>query len=81
MATESKPPAREGPILNVVGERVALGPLREELLPLYGRWTNDFRAIGMSRPRGLLRPIRRSEDGVAHQRPSCTHQYSPKLAK
>jgi hypothetical protein len=40
MATESKPPGSEEPILNVVGERVALGPLREDLLPLYGRWIN-----------------------------------------
>jgi len=47
MATESKPPGSEEPILNVVGERVALGPLREDLLPLYGRWINDFSTISM----------------------------------
>ena len=47
MATESNPPGSEEPILNVVGERVALGPLREDLLPLYGRWINDFRTIRM----------------------------------
>lgn len=29
-------------ILNIVGERVALGPLRRELIPLYQRWRNDF---------------------------------------
>ena len=40
MATGSNPPSSETPILNVVGERVALGPLREDLLPLYGRWIN-----------------------------------------
>jgi hypothetical protein len=45
MATESNPPGSEEPILNVLGERVALGPLREDLLPLYGRWINDFRTI------------------------------------
>jgi hypothetical protein len=28
----------EEPILNVEGERVALGPLRRDLLPLYQRW-------------------------------------------
>jgi hypothetical protein len=43
MATGSNPPSSETPILNVVGERVALGPLREDLLPLYGRWINDPR--------------------------------------
>jgi len=30
------------PIVNIVGERVALGPLRRELLPLHERWINDF---------------------------------------
>lgn len=29
-------------ILNIVGERVALGPLRRELLPLNERWINDL---------------------------------------
>ncbi len=31
------------PVVNIVGEFVALGPLRRELLPLYQRWINDFR--------------------------------------
>src|SRR5512142_1412973 len=30
------------PVLNVVGEKVALGPLRRDLLPLLQRWINDF---------------------------------------
>lgn len=30
------------PVLNVVGERVALGPLRRDLVPLYHRWFNDW---------------------------------------
>lgn len=30
------------PIWNLVGELVALGPLRRDLLPLYQRWINDF---------------------------------------
>jgi RimJ/RimL family protein N-acetyltransferase len=29
------------PILNIVGELVALGPLRKDLLPLYAQWIND----------------------------------------
>lgn len=33
---------KEVPILNIVGEKVALGPLRHDLLPLYLRWMNDF---------------------------------------
>ena len=30
------------PIVNVAGERVALGPLHDGLLPLLTRWANDF---------------------------------------
>ncbi len=32
----------EQPVINIVGRKVALGPLRRELLPLYYRWANDF---------------------------------------
>lgn len=32
----------DDPILNVRGELVALGPLREDLIPVYTRWINDF---------------------------------------
>src|SRR5258708_15150802 len=35
-------PDEERPIVNVVGERVALGPIRRDLIPLYQRWFNDF---------------------------------------
>jgi RimJ/RimL family protein N-acetyltransferase len=38
----SDEPAQEQPILNIIGERVALGPLRRDLIPLYARWRNDF---------------------------------------
>jgi diamine N-acetyltransferase len=34
----------EQPVVNVVGERVALGPLRRDLLPAYQRWGNDLAA-------------------------------------
>ena len=37
--------SREGsvqPVLNLIGERVALGPIRRDLLPLYQRWINDL---------------------------------------
>ena len=47
MATKRNPPGSEQPVLNVVGERVTLGPLRADLLPLYGRWINDFGMIRM----------------------------------
>lgn len=41
------------PILNIVGERVALGPMRRELMPLVQRWLNDLettRALGDIQP-------------------------------
>ena len=37
--------AETQPVVNIVGERVALGPLRHELLPLYQRWINDFATL------------------------------------
>jgi RimJ/RimL family protein N-acetyltransferase len=30
------------PVVNIVGERIALGPLRRDLIPEYYRWRNDF---------------------------------------
>lgn len=30
------------PIINIVGDLVALGPIRRELVPLYQRWFNQF---------------------------------------
>ncbi len=44
------------PILNLVGEKVALGPIRRDLVPVYERWINDFevvRTLGVSGPRPL----------------------------
>ncbi|MGH2617896.1 MAG: GNAT family N-acetyltransferase [Thermomicrobiales bacterium] len=36
------PDPQEPPIANIVGDRVALGPICRELLPVYTRWRNDF---------------------------------------
>jgi RimJ/RimL family protein N-acetyltransferase len=33
------------PIVNLVGERVALGPMRRDLLDTYTRWINDFSIV------------------------------------
>ena len=30
------------PVLNIVGEKVALGPLRKDLVPTYTQWYNNF---------------------------------------
>lgn len=35
----------DAPILNVRGDLVALGPLREDLIPVYTRWINDFETL------------------------------------
>lgn len=32
----------EEPIYNIVGEKVALGPIRRDLIPVYQRWINDL---------------------------------------
>jgi RimJ/RimL family protein N-acetyltransferase len=34
------------PVLNIVGEKIALGPLRRDLVPTYQRWFNDFAVVG-----------------------------------
>lgn len=37
------PPLRcDAPLINIVGTKVALGPIRRELVPLYQKWMNDF---------------------------------------
>jgi RimJ/RimL family protein N-acetyltransferase len=35
------------PIVNILGERVALGPLHRGLLPFIERWNNDFRTVDL----------------------------------
>ena len=35
-------PEDQQPIINIVGEKVALGPLRRDLSPIYQAWSNDF---------------------------------------
>ena len=32
----------QGPIVTIEGERVALGPLTREIIPLFARWRGDF---------------------------------------
>ncbi len=35
----------EAPIINLAGEKVALGPLRRDLMDTYTRWINDFSTV------------------------------------
>ena len=47
MTNTNRPPQPDGqqPIINIAGEKVALGPLRQDLLPLYLKWINDFEVL------------------------------------
>ena len=54
------------PILNVVGERVALGPLRRELVPLYARWANDFEV--MHQVGSIARPLTLDDEQAWYER-------------
>ncbi|HUY99659.1 MAG TPA: GNAT family protein [Thermomicrobiaceae bacterium] len=50
---ESPDSQESAPIMNIVGERVMLGPLRREQIPLRLRWANDLttnRAYDLPRP-------------------------------
>lgn len=42
------------PTINITGERVLLGPLRRDLVPLYERWINDLETM---RTYDMLRPM------------------------
>jgi hypothetical protein len=44
------------PTLNIIGDRVALGPFRRELLPQQHRWRNDFEFRRTIAAAGDLRP-------------------------
>src|SRR5439155_2422458 len=42
------------PNVNITGEKVALGPIQRDQLPLYLRWFNDF---DYARTTGSIRPM------------------------
>ncbi len=52
-------------IINVVGEKVALGPMRKDLLPLYQRWINDLES---ARNIGGYRPLTSEEEEKWYER-------------
>ena len=54
----------EPPIINIVGEKVALGPMHRDLLPHITRWSNDLAArrnIGVPLPQTLDQRIAQYE--------------------
>ena len=42
---QARPPEATLPLVNIVGEKVALGPLRKDLIPTYTCWYNDFNTL------------------------------------
>src|SRR5262245_1240414 len=42
---EAEAMASHQPVVNIIGETVALGPIRRDLVPLYQRWFNDFATL------------------------------------
>jgi RimJ/RimL family protein N-acetyltransferase len=58
--------ASDGPIINIRGEKVGLGPLDPSMLPSFTRWINDFETL---RTLGLdPRPMTASEEERWYQR-------------
>jgi diamine N-acetyltransferase len=55
----------EQPLLNMVGDKVALGPTRRELLPLLLRWQNDFFVLRTIHP---IRPLTMETLDAAYMR-------------
>jgi RimJ/RimL family protein N-acetyltransferase len=65
---ESIPPTTAEPIVNIVGDKVALGPRRRDLLPLYLKWINDFEVV---RNLGIaLRPMTWEDEEAWYERTS-----------
>jgi diamine N-acetyltransferase len=59
------------PVLSIVGDKVALGPIRQDLVPLYHRWINDFavlRTLHIPRPSTLEEIQAAYETEVAQER-------------
>lgn len=73
METAQAPPFQpsESPVMSIVGEKVALGPIRRDLVPLYHRWINDFavlRTLVIPRPSTLEEVQAVYETQVAEER-------------
>jgi len=49
----------EKPVLNITGDKVALGPLQKSMIPAFLRWDNDFAVTSMSGD--PLRPVSREQ--------------------
>lgn len=59
----------DAPVVNVVGEKVALGPMLRELSATYQRWFHDFDVLTTYATDGL-RPLTRAVEGERYELPS-----------
>ncbi|MBA2678228.1 MAG: GNAT family N-acetyltransferase [Ktedonobacteraceae bacterium] len=60
----------ENLIISITGDKVALGPIRRDLVPLYQRWLNDFavlRTLRIPRPSTLEEILARYEAEVVEE--------------
>ena len=62
----------EGPIINITGEKVALGPTHKGMLPYFEKWDNDFAVSIMSGD--ALRPVTREVIEANYERHSKEDQ-------
>jgi len=53
------------PLINITGTKVALGPMRRELIPLYQKWDTDF---VINRTTTHVRPVTLEEETEAYDR-------------
>ena len=53
------------PLVNIEGEKVALGPLSRDLIPLYQKWDTDFE---VNRTTSSARPVTLEEETDAYER-------------
>jgi RimJ/RimL family protein N-acetyltransferase len=53
------------PLLNIVGEKIALGPVQKSMLPAFERWGNDFAVTMMSRDQ--LLPLSREQTEAEYE--------------
>lgn len=64
----------EQPITNIVGEKVALGPRRRDLIPLHQRWTNDF---AIARNVGPFGPVTIERETAYYERIATSDTMIP----
>ncbi len=62
----------EQPIVNIVGEQVALGPRRRDHIPLDQRWANDF---AIARNLGPFGPVTIERQTAHYERIATSNDY------